>query len=181
MFDLDLIVELGTTTNNGEDTGNAADWKIGNAYLYNVFGEGWFPTSTDKSIRIAIKGSAATGTPTPTLDSADASLSGLVLNDGANDVALTPTFVSDTYAYTASVANGVTAVTVSGMANHSAATVAYSGTDANTGTDGHQVSLDVGSNEITVTVSAEDGTTTKTYTVTVRAQNHPRRPGRWRT
>ncbi len=39
--------------------------------------------------------------------------------------------------------------------------------DADASADGHQVDLDVGSNTITVKVTAEDGTTTRTYTVTV--------------
>ena len=39
--------------------------------------------------------------------------------------------------------------------------------DADPSVDGHQVSLAAGSNEVTVTVTAEDGTTTKVYTVSV--------------
>ena len=39
--------------------------------------------------------------------------------------------------------------------------------DVDTGTDGHQVDLEVGENTIKVQVTAEDTTTTETYTVVV--------------
>ena len=42
----------------------------------------------------------------------------------------------------------------------------YSGTDASTGTPGHQVDLSAGRNPVTVTVTAEDGTT-QDYTVSI--------------
>ena len=58
----------------------------------------------------------------------------------------------------------VARVTVSGVADGAAA-VAYSGTDADSVTDGHQVDLREGRNVVTVTVTAADGKTTKSYTV----------------
>ena len=58
----------------------------------------------------------------------------------------------------------VSQVTVSGVADGAAA-VAYSGTDADSVTDGHQVDLSEGRNVVTVTVTAADATTTKSYTV----------------
>ena len=60
----------------------------------------------------------------------------------------------------------VAQVTVSGVAD-GAATVAYSGTDADSVTDGHQVNLSEGRNVVTVTVTAADATTTKSYTVSI--------------
>ena len=100
--------------------------------------------------------------------STDATLSALSLGTG---VTLSPTFASDTYAYTASVANSVEEVTFA-PTKHAEATVRYlKGTDVLTdadGTDdGFQVALAVGANAITVEVTAEDGTTTQDYTVTV--------------
>lgn len=85
--------------------------------------------------------------------SKDATLKALSLDKGT----LSPKFAAGTVAYTASVANNVSSVTVSATA-----------TDANakvTGTG--KVNLSVGKNTINVKVTAEDGTTTKTYTITV--------------
>ena len=88
--------------------------------------------------------------------SADADLSDLSLSAGT----LSPTFDAATTSYTASVANTVTSVTVTAMANHTSASVAQD--------PDNPVALTVGvAREITVTVTAGDGTTMKEYTVTV--------------
>ena len=106
-------------------------------------------------------------------DGTDATLSGLVLNDGTNDLALTPTFATDTTSYAASVGNAVSQITVTPETTDTDATVAYfdaSDTaivDADGAATGHQVGLDVGANVIKVTVTAEDTMTTETYTVVV--------------
>ena len=106
---------------------------------------------TTKTYRVTVTRAAA---------STDARLSGLTLSDvdfGA--------FSSGTTSYTASVANGVTHTTVTPTLNDSEAiyVVKLGGmTDA----DG-TVSLTVGSNVITVEVTAEDGSTKRTYSVTV--------------
>ena len=101
--------------------------------------------------------------------STDATLSALSVTGGGSE--LVTNFASDTYAYTASVASGVEEVTFA-PTKHAEATVRYlKGTDVLTdadGTDdGFQVALAVGANAITVEVTAEDGTTTQDYTVTV--------------
>ena len=96
------------------------------------------------------------GSATVTIESVshDATLSGLSLS--GIDIG---TFASGTTAYTASVPNATTSTTVTAAANHPEADVSIS--------PGGEVSLAEGANEIAVTVTAEDGTTTKTYTVTV--------------
>ena len=99
--------------------------------------------------------------------SSDATLSGLTLSDVDFG-----TFASATTTYTASVANRVTETTVAPTVNHSGAShvIKLGGVEDTDGT----VSLSVGSNVITVEVTAEDGNTTQTYTVTVtRAANTP--------
>ncbi len=99
--------------------------------------------------------------------SSDATLSDLTLSDV--DLA---TFASGTTSYTASVANGVKQTTVTPTVSHSGASYVtkLGGVEDTDGT----VSLSVGSNVITVEVTAEDGNTTQTYTVTVtRAANTP--------
>ena len=106
--------------------------------------------------------------------STDATLSGLVVNDGTTDLTLTPTFASGMYTYTASVANTVAEVTVTPTKNDSGATIEYLDesdatlTDANTTDAGHQVAVAEGDTVIKVKVTAEDGNATQTYMVTVK-------------
>ena len=76
-------------------------------------------------------------------------------------------FAADRTSYEVGVASTVTRATVAGTANHSAASVAYSPADADTTTTVHDVDLSAGRNVVTVTVTAEDGSTTETYTVSV--------------
>ncbi|WP_169306626.1 cadherin-like beta sandwich domain-containing protein [Cohnella pontilimi] len=94
--------------------------------------------------------------------SSNADLSNLTLSTGT----LSPAFASGTTSYTASVANSVSSITVTPTVADSAASVKVNG---NTATSGSAVTvpLEVGANTITVLVTAQDGTTQKTYTVTV--------------
>ena len=98
--------------------------------------------------------------------SSDATLKGLTLS-GVDF----GTFDSTTTSYTGQVANGVSQTTVTPAVNHSGASyvIKLGGvTDA----DG-VVLLSVGSNVITVEVTAEDDSTTRTYTVTVTRAEPP--------
>ena len=171
----DYFLDVGITTNDGEDAGHEEGWTIGNAFLNEIFGAGWVADTSGRSFRIAIKGSAATATEdTQPLLSADATLSGLTLADGGGKaVALNETFAWDEKTYTADVASSVALVTVTPTTNHGRARVTYQDgsdtelSDADADADGQQVSLDVGANTIEVTVTAEDGSTDETYTATV--------------
>ena len=98
--------------------------------------------------------------------STDATLSGLTLS--GIDFG---TFASGTESYTASVANSVSQTAVTPTVNDSGASYVIK-LGGVTDTDG-TVSLAVGSNVITVVVTAEDDTTTKTYTVTVTRASPP--------
>ena len=91
--------------------------------------------------------------------SSDANLSGLTYSSGA----LTPTFASGTIAYTQSVANAVSSITVTPTVNQANATVTVNGTAVATGVASGNINLNVGANTITTVVTAQDGTTTKTY------------------
>ena len=148
-----------------------AGWSIGNTRLYRfretstmIDRSSWIIGS--KLLMIAIKGTAVGGA------SGDATLSALRVNDGTNDLTLTPAFASGTTDYTASVGNAVTTVTLTATVNHAGASVSavtLNGTAIadNDFTDGIRVpSLLVGGNGIIVTVRAENGAT-QTYTVTV--------------
>ena len=92
--------------------------------------------------------------------STDATLSGLTLSDVNFG-----TFASSTTSYSAQVANSVSQTTVTPTKNHSGASYVIK-LDGVTDTDG-VISLSVGSNVITVEVTAEDGQTSRTYTVTL--------------
>lgn len=74
---------------------------------------------------------------------------------------LEPSFGSEVLNYTVNVANEVTSVTINAEANDSNAEV--------TGTGAHNVN--VGNNTLNVVVTAEDGSTTKTYTISVTRQS----------
>ena len=95
--------------------------------------------------------------------SSDAGLSELWLSG----VTLSPAFASGVMAYTASVANGVKETTVTATASDANASVEVTPEDADDGTSGDQVALVVGKTTISVEVTAQDGETTQTYTVTV--------------
>ena len=103
--------------------------------------------------------------------STDATLRSLSLSGGAT---LDPEFAPNVTEYTASVAHAVASITVTATPNVSQATVDYPPDDA-PGTSGHQVSLNVGSNDpITVTVTPTDGTSaTKDYRITVNRAMSP--------
>jgi gliding motility-associated-like protein len=93
----------------------------------------------------------------------NASLSNLVFSSGA----LTPVFAAATISYTQSVANTVASVTVTPTASVNTATVKVNGTAITSGTASGSIALAVGANTITTIVTAQNGTTTKTYTVVV--------------
>jgi hypothetical protein len=86
--------------------------------------------------------------------SSDATLSSLTVSEGA----LSPGFDANTLNYTVDVVGDVTSINVIGTANHAAATLTGNVTD---------MELATGDNTVTITVTAEDGATSKTYTVTI--------------
>ena len=95
--------------------------------------------------------------------SSDADLSGLTLSAGT----LAPAFARDSLSYTATVANSIDSLTVTPTSNHNGTTITVNGTSVSSGSASSAISLSVGENTITIVVAAEDGITTKTYTVTV--------------
>ena len=156
-------VSFAQTTADGE-TGETG-WRIGNTRLYKASETAAWSTAPS-SLLIAIKGTNA---------STDATLSDLALEDGDdNAITLSPVFASDEFEYDASVASAVSRVTVTPTTSEADATLDYLDgddnalTDVETGTDGHQVDLTAGEMKtIKVRVTAEDTTTTQTYTVQV--------------
>ena len=134
----------------------SADDQTGDRFAWD---DGNFSWSTGFTVSLALSATA----------SSDATLSALTLSDGM----LSPSFASNVTDYTASAANTASRITVTAARSDSAADIDYLDgdgdelTDLDPGTDGHQVDLEVGENVIQVKLTAEDGTTTKTYRVTV--------------
>ena len=93
----------------------------------------------------------------------NADLGGLTISSGT----LSPQFSSSDIAYTASVDNSVTQVTVTPTASDSSATITVNGNDVTSGNGYIVIGLIAGEpNTVTVIVTAQDSTT-KTYTVTL--------------
>ena len=95
--------------------------------------------------------------------SSNASLSNLALSSGS----LSPAFSSGITSYTANVINNVNSITVTPTTSDPLATVTINGTIVASGTASASLPLNVGNNTITTVVTAQDGTTTQSYTVTV--------------
>ena len=95
--------------------------------------------------------------------SQDADLAALTLGAGA----LNPSFAPQRTSYRTELNAQQRTVTVTAVAERSDAAMAITPADDDPDTAGHQVNLAEGDNTITVTVTAADGATTKTYTVSV--------------
>ena len=80
---------------------------------------------------------------------------------------LSPTFASATTSYTDSVSNAITSVTVTPTLTDTTATMKVNGVAVASGTASAAIPLAVGANPLSVVVTAQNGTTTSTYTVTV--------------
>ncbi len=114
---------------------------------------------------------AGTGTPAASAVASLSALTGATSTDGSDfsgTLALAPDFAASTTAYTAEVANSVTHATlIPTVTDTGKATVSVAGNAVTSGQASAAVALNVGDNAIAVVVTAEDGTTTQTYTVTV--------------
>ena len=179
---------LGTQVIPGRDTLNINDATIVdnyfngtnttfNAYIFNNNNGLWEPAGNDNysvvgggAIRLKTPGNYKIETSNTAITSNvahpakvvteyyvrsnDATLSNISLS---GSVSLVPDFAPNITNYTASVANNITSIDVTGTVTHTAATITGNGVKT----------LVVGNNSVTLTVKAEDGTTTKTYTVVI--------------
>lgn len=123
--------------------------------------------------------------PSRELQSTDATLSDLAASSSTSATGTFTalnfgTFDSGTTSYTASVANSVSHVKLTPTANDDDATVKVgkgsSLTTVPSGSASGAIMLSVGSNILTIEVTAEDGATTQTYTVTVTREQAPPKP-----
>jgi hypothetical protein len=119
------------------------------------------------TVIVTAEDGVTTGTYTVTVTresrSSVATLADLVLSAGDLDQA----FQSDQFVYTATAGFLTTATTVTATTTDVAATVSVNGVDVVSGNASAPIPLVVGENTVTVIVTAEDGVSTGTYTVTV--------------
>ena len=167
---------LESTSAHAEDSGGQSGWTIANAIRFqrsdSPSGSTWSTDSQGAIALIRVKGSAKQ-------DTANANLSALTAATHTSatgtftSLTLTPsTFAATTTSYTASVLNARTHLKLTPTVAATGATVKVGkqGTTLATVTSGSAsaaIPLSVGANAITVEVTASDGTTKKTYTVTV--------------
>ena len=152
---LPTIAFTGASYNNGGAWNSyTTTFTVNTTGSYQFYFQTLFNTTYTMYANLAIS-----GVPTST----DATLSALTLSSGA----LSPTFASGTIAYTQSVPNSVSSMTVTPTVNDANATVTVNGTAVATGVASGNINLNVGANTITTVVTAQDGSTTKTYTTTV--------------
>jgi hypothetical protein len=95
--------------------------------------------------------------------SSDASLSALAIDDAD----LEQTFQSTQESYTARVGYLTTSLTLRFVPSNSAVSIKVNDDSVVSGGDSANISLDEGENLVTVTVTAEDGQTTQSYTIIV--------------
>jgi len=89
-----------------------------------------------------------------------------------SSVTLSPAFAASTTAYDATVGSGVDSITVTATSAASSATIetrlnGSSWSEIPSGTPSSTLNIEVGSNTIEIRVTAEDGTTTKIYSVSL--------------
>ncbi|MCY4495493.1 MAG: cadherin-like beta sandwich domain-containing protein, partial [Acidimicrobiaceae bacterium] len=151
-----------------EDGGAATGWSVGDTNTVRNALLGWQQQTSGAPLKIGVFGAAAQP------DADLLSLSGNQSSDGTDftsTLALTPDFDPATTSYTVSVPNTTTHISLTPTTNDPEATVkaGLSGSTAavTSGSASTPVALTVGANTVDVEVTADDGTTTKTYTVVV--------------
>lgn len=95
--------------------------------------------------------------------SSEATLSGIVLTTGTQS----PAFSSAITSYSISVSNATASLKISPSATSPSASVKVNGAAVVSGSASPSIPLSIGPNTITVLVTAQDGSTTKTYTILV--------------
>ncbi|NIP15489.1 MAG: integrin [Pseudomonadales bacterium] len=115
------------------------------------------------ALATAACGGGGNGDDAPRPPGTNASLSGLSLSAGGLD----PAFAAGTTAYTAEVPFAVAEITVTATTSDSRASLTVDGAAAPSGSPSDPVLLSVGETIVDVVVTAEDGVTVRTYSITV--------------
>jgi hypothetical protein len=117
------------------------------------------------TITLDTRGTVSTLTNTITLDTRGtvSTLAALTLSSGT----LSPSFAPGTTSYNATVTNATTSITVTPTVTDSTATIKVNGTTVASGVASPSIPLTAEANTITIVVTAQDGVTTTTYTITI--------------
>jgi cadherin-like protein len=172
----------GTVNANGGTATVSFDYGLDSTYGANVAGtpasvSGTSTTAVSKELtgltpgttyHYRVNASSSAGSSngsdlTFTSISTDASLASMTLSVGT----LAPAFSGNTLIYTASVPNTASTISITPTTTQSAATVQVNNATVVSGSASTPISLVVGPNTITTIVTAQDGTTTQTYTLVV--------------
>ncbi|MDB4922793.1 cadherin-like beta sandwich domain-containing protein [Mucilaginibacter sp.] len=159
-----IATELGVWTTDKLNSASTV-WSPSNSGLANVEVDMLKFRPSDRTLAAATHGRGLFTTILPVVSviSSDASLSQFTVSSGT----LTPVFATGTTNYTASVSNAIASVKVTPTTSDAGATVKVNGVTVTSGSASAALPLVVGPNTISTVVTAQDGTTTKTYTLTV--------------
>ena len=160
----------GSGDNEGNDEcGTVIDYQTVTSTTYTIttFGSGVLVAGTTYDMRVSAGNAVGIGgwseVVSARVSSTDASLSSLTVEPV--DIS---EFKAETTLYTLTVGSTVTQATVSATAAETNATVEFSPpVDSDVLRAGHQIALHPGDTIIAVTVTAEDGATTRTYTIII--------------
>ena len=170
----------GTANANGGSATVSFDYGLDTSYGTNVAGSPATVTgSTGTAVSVALTGLTPATTYHYRVNTADASgnthgsdmtfttldtnasLSAITITPGA----LTPAFDSNTLTYAVGLPNAATSFTVAATTASSAATLTMNGTAQTSGTTSAPNAFSTNSATVTLVVTAQDGTTSKTYTL----------------
>ena len=125
-------------------------------------------TVGNNTVSIVVTAADGVGTQTYTIAVTRApSTNDNLANLRVNGYTLSPSFNAAITSYTSTVPNTTASVKITPTTSDPAATVTVNGTTVTSGTASGAIALNVGDNTITTVVTAQDLTTTKTYTITV--------------
>lgn len=113
-------------------------------------------------------GTSTPATTTYNVPSSDASLSNLVVSGSSGTLVLSPAFISATTAYTATVPNSVSTVTVTPTSTMGGSSITVDSAAVTSGSASSAIALAVGINTIQILVTASDPRFTQRYTLTIR-------------
>ncbi len=144
------VVNLTASGTTGTFTVSAANLTPGRVYTFAAYATNTFGTQYSSSGTFSTVGT-------------NAGLSGFVLSTGT----LSPAFTTANSSYTGTVPMVVSSLTVTPTAVQANATIQVNNATVTSGTPSGAIPLNVGSNTITTVVTAQDGVTTRIYSVTV--------------
>lgn len=157
---------LYSTSNNTPTVGGSNVTKATNGtgtgvFSANIAGLSGSTTYYVRAYAISAAGTAYGAVSSFTTPSNDATLSAITISAGT----LNPGFNSGVISYTATVANANSTVIITPTKNNAGASIQVNNIAAASGS-GSSINLTIGDNAIPVKVTAADGSTTKTYTIT---------------